>query len=360
MNKKLLGQAMPLGCVMVDIVGTQMQPHERERLLDPLVGGVILFSRNYESPQQIQNLCTQIHNLRHPRILIAVDHEGGRVQRFREGFTSIPPMRMLGKLYKSQPSEATALSEKIGWLIATELLSVGVDFSFTPVVDLDYGDSRVIGDRAFHSDPIIVGELSYHLMKGMRQAGMASVAKHFPGHGYIQQDTHVEIAVDERSFEEISRQDLQPFLKLIANGIDAIMPAHVRYSKVDDLPAGFSSFWLQNVLRQQCHFEGVIISDDLSMQAVTIYGEVTERVTRALTAGCDLALVCNDPQAADQVLAQLNQLKVKKDNLSHARLIRLHGHPRLKHHQLASSPLWQAASHKIQQALMNYKQQELI
>ncbi len=348
---------MPLGCVMVDIVGTKMQPHEKQYLLNPLVGGVILFARNYESSQQLQSLCTQIHDLRHPRLLIAVDHEGGRVQRFKEGFSRIPPMRMLGNLYQEQPKQAQELAEKIGWLLATELLAVGIDFSFTPVVDLDYGDSKVIGDRAFHNDPLIVGKLAFHLMQGMRKAGMASVAKHFPGHGYIQEDTHVEIAVDERSFAEISRQDLQPFLKLINNGIVAIMPAHVRYSKIDDLPAGFSATWLQNILRKQCNFDGVIISDDLSMQAATAYGNITERVTLALNAGCDLALVCNDPQAAEQVLSQL---KIKKDNLSHARLIRLHGQPHLKYRQLATNPLWQSASQQIQQSLMIYEQQELI
>lgn len=357
MNKKLLGQTMPLGCVMIDIAGTQMQDDEKDRLLDPLVGGVILFARNYESPQQIQNLCSQIHNLRHPRLLIAVDHEGGRVQRFKEGFSRIPPMRMLGNLYQKNKNKATDLAEKIGWLIGTELLSVGVDFSFTPVVDLDYGDSRVIGDRAFHSDPVVVGKLAFHIMKGLRNSGMASVAKHFPGHGYIQEDTHIEIAVDNRSFEEISHQDLQPFLKLIKNGIDAIMPAHVCYPKIDNLPAGFSKIWLQNILRKQCHFDGVIVSDDLSMQAATAYGDITARVNLALNAGCDLALVCNDAQAADQVLSQVN---FKKDNLSHARLIRLHGHPHLKYHQLATNPLWQAASHQIKQSLDEYNQQEIM
>ncbi|BBP43508.1 beta-hexosaminidase [Thiosulfativibrio zosterae] len=342
---------------MVDLAGTQLQPHEKVRLLDPLVAGVILFARNYESPQQIAELCETIHNLRHPRLLIGVDHEGGRVQRFKEGFTRIPPMGLLGKLYQQAPDKALDLAEKAGWLLATELLSVGVDFSFTPVVDLDYGDSRVIGDRAFHSDPIVVGKLAFRLMKGMREAGMAAVAKHFPGHGYIQADTHVEIAVDERSFEQIRLQDLQPFLKLIENGVDAIMPAHVRYPKVDDLPAGFSATWLKQVLRQQCHFEGVIVSDDLSMHAASAYGDVTQRVAMALNAGCDLALVCNSPQEAVQVLAQL---KVSANPLSHARLIRLHGHAHHHYAQLATNPLWQAASLIVNRALSQDGQQELI
>lgn len=320
-------------------------------------GGVILFARNYQSVEQIQTLCSEIHNLRHPRLLIGVDHEGGRVQRFRDGFSRIPPMASFGQIYHQDKQQALALAEQAGWLLATELLSVGVDFSFAPVVDLDYGDSRVIGDRAFDADPLIVGQLAFQLMKGMKHAGMASVAKHFPGHGFIQEDTHLEIAIDDRSYDEIAFKDIQPFLKLMENGVDAIMPAHVRYPKVDEMPAGFSAIWLQKILREKFYFEGVIVSDDLSMQAATAFGDVTQRVTLALNAGCDLALVCNDPQAADQVLSQL---KIKKDSLSHARLIRMHGQPHLKYHQLASHPLWQAASQEIQTHLNAYEQQELL
>lgn len=348
---------MPLGCVMVDLSGTTLQPHERERCLDPLVAGVILFGRNYESPQQIKALCDEIHDLRHPRLLIGVDHEGGRVQRFREGFTRIPPMALLGRLYQKSTVETLDLAEKTGWLLATELLSVGVDFSFAPVVDLDYGDSRVIGDRAFHSDPIVVGKLAFRVMKGMRDAGMAAVAKHFPGHGFIQADTHVEIAVDDRSFDLISQQDLQPFLKLMENGVDAVMPAHVRYPKIDELPAGFSKVWLQDILRKQCHFEGVIVSDDLSMHAATAYGSVTQRVTLAIEAGCDLVLVCNSPLEADQVLAEL---KINTHVLSHVRLIRLHGHSKIAYDKLNSHPLWQAAALLVTRALAQDEQQELI
>lgn len=354
---KLVGKGMPLGCVMVDIEGTTMQAHEKERLLDPLVAGVILFTRNFESAVQIQKLCQEIHELRHPRLLIAVDHEGGRVQRFREGFTRIPAMAKLGELYLKDQHAAFDMAKTIGWLIATELLAVGIDFSFTPVVDLDYGDSRVIGDRAFAEDPIVVGKLAFHLMKGMEEAGMSAVAKHFPGHGYIEADTHLEIAVDERNYDDIVLKDIQPFLKLIENGIAAVMPAHVRYPKVDDLPAGFSATWLNKVLRQECHFDGVIVSDDLSMQAASVYGSVSDRVTMALTAGCDLALVCNDPVAADEVLAKV---KIQKDSLSHARLIRMHGHPHLKYQQLATNPLWQAASYKVNHWANPQEQQELI
>jgi len=359
MLKKLVGEAMPLGCVMVDITGTQLQPHEKERLMHPLVAGVILFSRNFESAQQIQQLCEQIHALRHPKLLIAVDHEGGRVQRFKQGFTRLPPMGLLGQTYHQNEAKALKLAENIGWIMATELLSVGVDFSFAPVVDLGYGDSRVIGDRAFDADPLVVAKLATAIMEGMHSAGMASVAKHFPGHGYIEEDTHLEIAVDNRSLEQIKLKDIQPFLHLIEKGIEAIMPAHVCYPKVDDLPAGFSSIWLQQVLRQQCHFEGAIISDDLSMQAATVYGNITERVTLALQAGCDLTLVCNHPEFADQVLSEL---KVKTDNVSHARLIRLHGNFKMPYVKLPYSPLWQAATEHLNEwmATEYNSQQDLV
>ncbi|MDG6773016.1 beta-N-acetylhexosaminidase [Thiomicrorhabdus sp. ZW0627] len=351
------GKAMSLGSVMVDIEGTTLQPHEAERLMDPLVAGVILFSRNFESVEQLQALTESIHALRHPRLLIAVDHEGGRVQRFRSGFTRIPPMRVLGQLHDHNPRQSYEAAEKIGWLLATELLSVGVDFSFAPVVDLDYGGSKVIGDRSFSMNPVTVGQLGFHLMKGMRKAGMASVAKHFPGHGFIEADTHTEIAVDERPFAEIQQKDMQPFLTLIENGLDAVMPAHVIYPKVDKLPAGFSTHWLQTVLRKQCHFEGAIISDDMSMQAAVEYGSASERVLKALQAGCDLVLVCNDPQAADEVLAKVDW---HAGPLSHARLIRLHAHQKVSYSKLPYHPLWQAAVTVIDNLNKSYGQQELI
>lgn len=348
---------MPLGSVMVDIESTILQPHEKERLLDPHVAGVILFTRNFESAEQIQALTSEIHQLRHPRLLIGVDHEGGRVQRFREGFSRLPAMGLLGEKYQQNPAEALQLAEHVGWLLATELLAVGVDFSFAPVVDLDYGDSRVIGDRAFDADPIVVGKLAGQVMQGMRSAGMASVAKHFPGHGYIQADTHLEVAVDDRDFDAIAQQDLQPFLHLIENGVDAVMPAHVRYPKVDELPAGFSSVWLQKVLREQCHFEGAIVSDDMSMHAATEFGDAITRVTHALQAGCDLVLVCNDPISADEVLAKLSY---EADALSHARLIRLHGKGELSWNQLKTNPLWQAASNQVSHFLNEKNQQGLL
>lgn len=355
--KKVQGQAMSLGSVMVDVEGFVLQDFEIERLMDPLVAGVILFSRNFESVEQLQKLTESIHNLRHPRLLIGVDHEGGRVQRFRAGFTHIPPMRVLGALYEKDHEHSYQVAEKVGWLLAAELLAVGVDFSFAPVVDLDYGGSKVIGDRAFHSNPIAVSNLSFHLMNGMRKAGMASVAKHFPGHGFIEADTHLEIATDHRPFAEIQQHDLQPFLRLIENGLDAVMPAHVIYPQMDSLPAGFSEFWLKVVLRQQCHFEGAIISDDMSMKAAEAYGTAPERVLKALQSGCDLVLVCNDPMAADEVLARINW---HGDVLSHARLIRLHSHGKFNYQKLQFDPLWQAAVTVINELNQENDQQELI
>lgn len=338
------GRAMSLGSIMIDIQGTSMTAVERERLMDAKVAGVILFSRNFESVEQLRELTSEIHKLRHPRLLIAVDHEGGRVQRFRDGFTRIPPMRLLGDYYQADSKHALQVAQKIGWLLAVELLACGVDFSFAPVLDLDYGGSTVIGDRAFAADAKVVSELSTALIKGMQNAGMASVGKHFPGHGYIEADTHLEIAVDQRGLQQIQQQDMQPFLKLIENGLDAVMPAHVIYPQVDSKPAGFSEFWLQRILREQCHFEGAIISDDMSMQAAVEFGDAAQRVRQALQAGCDLVLVCNDPQAADQVLSQVCW---QGDLISHARLIRLHGHHNYRYDKLRFDPHWQAAVQTI-------------
>jgi len=351
------GKSMSLGSVMVDIESRSLQSHEIERLMDPMVAGVILFTRNFESAEQIKQLTQEIHDLRHPKLLIGVDHEGGRVQRFRNGFTHIPPMRVLGELYEKDEKNSYDIAEKMGWLLAAELLSVGVDFSFAPVVDLDYGGSKVIGDRAFHGNSIAVGNLAFHLMQGMRKAGMASVAKHFPGHGYIEADTHLEVAVDNRSFAEIQQHDIQPFLRLIENGLDAVMPAHVIYPQMDNAPAGFSEYWLQNVLRKQCHFEGAIISDDMSMKAATEYGSAADRVQQALEAGCDLVLVCNDPLAADEVLSKVHW---HSDTLSHARLIRLHAHGKFEYSKLQYEPLWQAAVASINVLNQQQDQQELL
>ena len=348
---------MSLGRVMIGIEGTTLRPYERQRLMHPLVAGVILFSRNYESPKQLQALCESIHNLRHPKLLIGVDHEGGRVQRFKQGFTRLPSMIRLGQHYHISAEQGMALSRQVGWLLATELLACGVDFSFAPVLDLDYGESHVIGDRAFDADPIIVGKLALHLSLGMRDAGMASVGKHFPGHGYVAADTHHSGATDPRSWAQIEHNDLQPFLKLIAHGLEAIMPAHVCYEQLDSRPAGFSKLILQDLLRSRCHFEGAIISDDLGMQAAAEYGDVVERVNLALQAGCDLALVCND---LDQIEPVLEQCHINSCPLTHARLIRLHGRAKLDLAQCHYNPIWQSAARAIKAITDQEQQKELL
>ncbi len=317
---------MALGPVMLDVVGTELTPADVKRLQHPLVGGVILFARNFESPEQLKALTASIHAVRQPPLLISVDHEGGRVQRFREGFTQIPPMREFGKIWDEHPKKAKELVEEAGWILAAELRAHGVDFSYTPVLDMDYGESQVIGNRAFHLKAQAIHELAYALMHGLKLGGMPAVGKHFPGHGYVVADSHVAIPVDEREFDEIAQNDMQPFRQLIDDGIQAIMPAHVIYSKVDENPAGFSSRWLQKVLRERLGFNGVIFSDDLSMEGAGVAGDVTARALAALNAGCDMVLLCNQPDKADELLANL---KWEISGTSRARLARMHGahHP---------------------------------
>ena len=313
---------LPLGPVIVDIAGSVLTESERNRLLHPQVGGVILFSRNYESPEQLTRLTLEIHALRQPPLLITVDHEGGRVQRFREGFTVLPPMRELGVLWDSDPDAAKLLAQQTGYVLAAELRACGVDLSYTPVLDIDHGNSSVIGNRAFHSSPAAITELALCLMHGLRDGGMAAVGKHFPGHGHVRADSHLEMPVDSRSFAEIERSDLQPFRRLIDNGLGAIMPAHVIYSKVDDQPAGFSKTWLDGILRGNLRFDGLIFSDDLSMEGARSAGNIVARADAAFAAGCDMVLVCNDPVAAEELLAGL---AYHMPAISLARLARVHG-----------------------------------
>jgi beta-N-acetylhexosaminidase len=269
------------------------------------VGSVILFKRNYESPEQILELTSEIRALREPRLLLGVDHEGGRVQRFRTGFTRLPPMRELGRLWDQDRDTALAAAHAIGELIAAELTASGVDFSFTPVLDLDYDVSRAIGDRALHADPHAVAELAQALVAGLRVHGVQAVGKHFPGHGFVAEDSHVEFPVDRRALAEIEARDLVPYRELIPGGLAAVMPAHVVYPAVDHRPAGFSPLWLQDVLRGRIGFQGLIFSDDLSMEAASIAGGIVERAQAALAAGCDVVLACNRPEAADELLDRL-------------------------------------------------------
>ncbi len=315
---------MTLGLVMIDLCGTTLSAEERDLLRHPQVGGVILFTRNYASPQQLIALTQAIHAARQPPLLIAVDHEGGRVQRFREGFTRIPPMRRLGGIWAQHPQRARRLAQQTGYVLGAELRACGVDFSFTPVLDLDYGESQVIGDRAFQRDPQAVAELAHQLMLGMKDAGMAAVGKHFPGHGFVIADSHLAIPVDERGYADLLMDDIEPFRQMVDYGLPAIMPAHVIYPKVDALPAGFSAKWLKDILRGELGFDGVIFSDDLSMEGAKAGGDVVTRGEAALAAGCDMVLLCNDPASAKTLL---NGLKTRMSPVSLARLARMHGKP---------------------------------
>ena len=294
-----------IGALMLDIEGTSLNDEDRQLLTQPQVGGIILFGRNIESPTQVRALTDSIRQIR-PDILIAVDQEGGRVQRLRAGFTTLPPMRRFGQLYEQQSNLALKLCEQCGWLMATEVLAVGIDFSFAPVLDLD-GISHVIGDRGFHSGSASVIALAAAFMQGMHRAGMATTGKHFPGHGSVEADSHVAAPVDTRQLEDIEQQDMQPFIQLL-DQLDALMPAHVIYSQIDANPAGFSTFWLQNIIRQKLGFDGVLFSDDLSMQAACVAGGADARIKAALDAGCDMGLVCNDRAAARQALSALEYM----------------------------------------------------
>ncbi|XOT94628.1 beta-N-acetylhexosaminidase [Alcaligenes pakistanensis] len=298
---------LPPGPVMVDVQGMVLTDQERERLRHPLVGGVILFSRNFENRAQLTTLCQSIHEVRNEPLLIAVDHEGGRVQRFREdGFTTLPAMSQLGQLWTRDAVKAAAVAADTGYVLAAELRACGVDMSFTPVLDLDWGVSKVIGDRSFHRKPRAVSMLAAGLIRGLNKAGMAACGKHFPGHGGVEADSHHEIPVDDRTLEEILDEDAAPYGWLGTLQLPSVMPAHVIYSKVDPLPAGFSPYWIQRVLRKALAYDGVIFSDDLTMEGATVVGDILARAQAALGAGCDMVLVCNRPDLADDLLSRLD------------------------------------------------------
>jgi beta-N-acetylhexosaminidase len=315
-------KALPLGPVMLDVEGAVLNADDRRRLLHPHAGGVILFTRNFSSPDQLRELTAEIRVLRNPPLLIAVDHEGGRVQRFREGFTVLPAMVELGRCWDQDPRKALRQAQDLGFVLAAELRAYGMDLTFAPVLDVDHGMSGVIGDRAFHSNPRAVADLALALLRGFKQAGMSGVGKHFPGHGHVQADSHHASPVDERTYEEIEAFDLVPFRRLIDAGLGGIMPAHVVFSKVDARPAGYSAIWLKSVLREKLGFGGVIFSDDLSMEGAGTAGGVVERASAALGAGCDVALICNNPKGADELL---DGLDYSMPAVSLARLARMHG-----------------------------------
>jgi beta-N-acetylhexosaminidase len=293
-----------IGPAVIDLQGTTLSAAERGRLLHPATGGVILFSRNYRDRAQLRALIGEIRDVR-PDLLLCVDQEGGRVQRLRDGFTPLPPMRRLGELWDRDAQAARAAARAAGLVIAAELAEQRIDFSFAPVLDLDYGSSTVIGDRAFHADPAAVGQLAAAFIRGLAEAGMAAVGKHFPGHGYVRADSHIDLPRDDRSLEDILKRDVLPYRAAIAAGLAGVMPAHVVYTRVDVQPAGYSAYWLREVLRGQLGFDGLIFSDDLSMRGATGAGSVAERARLALAAGCDMVLLCNDASNQEALLESL-------------------------------------------------------
>jgi beta-N-acetylhexosaminidase len=298
------GVALPRGPVVLGVEGTTLTDADRARLVHPITGGVILFSRNFESCAQLNTLTASIRALRTPSLLICVDHEGGRVQRFRDGFTAVPAMRTLGELWDRDVAAAAAEAERLGKLMARELRAHGIDFSFTPVLDLDFGASAVIGDRALHGNPNAVAHLACCLRRGLNAGGCAAVGKHFPGHGFIAADSHVALPVDERPLEALFADDLVPFAVLAREGMEAVMPAHVIYPAVDGVAAGFSRIWLQDILRARLGFAGLIFSDDLEMAGAHAAGDIVARAEAAVAAGCDMVLACNDYVAMDDLLSR--------------------------------------------------------
>lgn len=326
------------GSLMLDIGGTWLTAEDRRILRHPEVGGLIIFARNIESPRQVRELCAAIRALR-PDLLLAVDQEGGRVQRLRQGFLRLPAMRAI-----ADNANAERLAEQCGWLMATEVLAVGLDLSFAPVLDLDHQRSAVVGSRAFEGDPARATLLAGAFIRGLHAAGMAATGKHFPGHGWAEVDSHVGIPEDERSLEEIRRSDLVPFQRL-AGKLDAVMPAHVIYPQVDAGPAGFSRRWLQDILRGELGFDGVIFSDDLSMAGAHVVGDAASRIQAALNAGCDMGLVCNDRGSAELALGALQRLKAKAPE----RLARMRAKawPGIEYKQL---PRWQQAVGELRAA----------
>ncbi len=339
-------KSLPLGPIMCDLDSLELGTDERELLLHPLIGGVILFSRNFDSPKQLIQLTSEIHKLRQPALLIAVDHEGGRVQRFHDGFSQLPACGLIGKYEPIK--EALLLAEHMGWLMAAELLSVGVDFSFAPVLDVGGAISEVIGDRAFHVEPEKVSQFGQAFMVGMKEAGMAAVGKHFPGHGSVIEDSHFSIPVDHRPFENIKMHDLIPFKALIDAGILGLMPAHVIYSEVDKIPAGFSSVWLGEILRKQLKFQGTIFSDDLSMSGAEIIGNYTERTKVALEAGCDMVLICNNREG---VIFVLDHMKMLSSIKSQSCLEKMRGNFNDIYDNLKNTKLWRERSGEIKDFL---------
>lgn len=331
---------------MVDVSGLALTKAEQKLLAEPAVGGLILFTRNYKNPEQLTQLIKEIRSIK-PEILIAVDHEGGRIQRFREGFTTIPSHAALGQYYLQDKETGFRAAKAAGWVMASELLALGIDMSFAPVVDLDHGISEVIGDRAFSADANLVIELAKAYMLGMQTAGMQAVIKHFPGHGAVAADSHHTLPVDERTLAVIEQTDLQPFRSLIVDGVNALMPAHVVYPAVDEKPVAFSSYWIQQYLRGQLGYRGAIFSDDLAMAGAAGMGEFEQRAELALRAGCDMVLVCNNTDAAQRVVTSLADYQLSAESVS--RLAKMHGQRKLSWDSLRRQTVWQQAVARLEQ-----------
>ncbi|NOQ15309.1 MAG: beta-N-acetylhexosaminidase [Methyloprofundus sp.] len=334
---------LPIGPIMIDIAGTMLSQYDKEKIAHPNTGAIILFARNYETPEQVAELSQQIKAARKGSILIAVDQEGGRVQRFQKGLTRLPP----AAAYAKQPE----LTEDAGWLMAAELLGLGIDFSFAPVLDIDCGVSEIIGNRSFSQDTEQTCQLTSHYRKGMRRAGMAAIGKHFPGHGAVALDSHLALPVDDRDFDSIYSKDILPFKQLINEGLEGIMPAHVVYPAVDELPAGFSAIWINEILRKQLGFKGAVFSDDLSMAGAATVGDFSERARLARQAGCDMLLVCNNATAAEQVL---DTTPIASNTVREQRLLAMLGNTSITQQALKNSLKWQAISQQIAELSESY------
>jgi beta-N-acetylhexosaminidase len=330
---------MTLGPLMIDLAGPRIEADEREMLRHPLVGGVILFTRNFEGSEQLRALAGAIHAARNPALIVAVDHEGGRVQRFRTTFSRLPAARRIGHEFDADARAGLALARRMGWLMAAELRAHGIDISFAPCVDLDYGVSEVIGDRAFHARADAVAQLAIAYLHGMRDAGMAATAKHFPGHGAVHADSHHSLPVDRRELADLA-DDLTPYRRLIASGLAAVMMAHVKFPKVDASPASTSSRWIRGILREELRFQGAVFSDDMSMGAAAEGGDIVARAERALRAGCDMLPVCNDRAA---VLKLLDGLALEPEPVSQLRIIRMRGRDGRPWGELIESSEWKEA-----------------
>lgn len=333
-----MNEPLAIGPVMLDVAGLFLTDEEREIIKHPNTGAVILFARNYRDPGQVVDLIRDIRHARKGEILIAVDQEGGRVQRFQNGFTRLPPAANYAK--------APELAELGGWLMAAELLAVGVDFSFAPVLDVDCGISEIIGDRSFATEAALAAQLASNFRKGMKAAGMAATGKHFPGHGGVALDSHLILPEDGRDLQTIREQDLQPFRRLIGEGLEGIMPAHVVYPNIDPLPAGFSAFWIQQILRSELGFDGAVFSDDLSMAGAAAVGDFPERARLALQAGCDMVLVCNNPGAAVEVLQALPETESPDRQ---RRLMAMQGQVTYNRQQLQQTERWLHCANIINQ-----------